>query len=167
MPCGNSTLASKMGLPSRLTSIHYRKAWRNIAWSMARNRTVFVARINDLGWPITRQDVDHVRETPRFVACEEPIPRSSNLQLSKNYESSLARYIYRASWDFTPGCSVGLADVVFELEWIGREDVQYSRFRPMSAIVDPGANCSSNPGSTSCSYTFADRTIWQEGSYIS
>ena len=119
-------------------------------------RGKFVAEFNDFGWPISDQDVEHAKERPRFVMCDDPVPRASNFRVAQVGSS------YRATWDFSPGCAVDLDDVWFELGWTVAGFSLHT-----GAEVYPNTSCSSLLGEISCSYVFVDGIDWLEDSYVS
>ncbi len=80
--------------------------------TLARHRAKVVVEKNDLDWPIAYQDVVHARQWPRYVICDNPVPRVSDFDLRQAGSS------YRATLRFEPGCAVGLDDVRFNLKWL-------------------------------------------------
>ena len=133
-------------------------------------RTAFIVHRNSFGWPITYQDLDHARENPRYVICKNPVPRVSDPKLVRNG----TRFV--ASWDFQPGCAVGLDDVRFKLEWRESRTLTYPRLgvtfdtgvhRPRTADVLPASSCSTASTTTSCTFTFDDGIVWAKGSSVS
>ena len=126
----------------------------------ARLRTKFISDFNDLGWPITEQDVDHARETPRYVECEGPVPKASGFLLSQHGQT------HTVSWSFEPGCAVQFENVFFRIDWVERGNFfSLSYQRKLHADVDPGSICTSTSAGISCSYSFNNRTL-VEGSDI-
>ena len=135
----------------------------------ARHRSKFVVEWNDFAWPITDQDVDHARERPRFIICSDTVPHASNFALTRVGSS------YRASWNFEPGCAVGLNDVRFKLKWVEVPrsisflgviiDIGPDRARNMD--VFPTMSCTSTSTATTCSQDFDDDIVWRVGSYVS
>ena len=61
-------------------------------------------------WPVTSQDFEHIGNNWRFTHCTNPqLPQVSDLALTGSGNS------FTASWNFEPGCVVGLANVDFVL----------------------------------------------------
>ena len=135
----------------------------------ARHRTKFVVEANDFAWPIAYQDVVHARQQPRYVVCDYPVPRASNLRLTQIGSS------YRASWSFEPGCAVGLDDVRFNLKWVeprtlsvfGVPLVVTGFDERLNTDVFPGASCSSTSTRLLAPMTSTMTSKWRAGSDVS
>ena len=75
-----------------------------------------VARINNKGWPVTQQDLEHARvhgggataavSSHAFVDCASPVPTISGLSVSQDSDGD-----YQASWSHTPCC---VSDIVID-----------------------------------------------------
>ena len=89
-------------------------------WAMANVYFTGVAKVNSKGWPVTRQDLEHVRahrgsgtgsttsgvSSHIFVDCSTPVPTISGLSVRKDADMD-----YQASWSHVSGC---VSDIVID-----------------------------------------------------
>ncbi len=108
--------------------------------------------VTQLGWPTTTQDIHHARlnDDPRFIICESPhIPTTSNLNASRDGS------VIEVSWDFQPGCVVGLKDVSsFDFEWDYATPGITSATFPKTASSVGSEACTASLSGVSCSHRF-------------
>ena len=73
--------------------------------------------INNLGWPITNGEVDHARDSGRFLACD--IPRLSNIRAAYR-----GNWTFRVYWTLTKGCVANPnLKLTFNYEFLDKDDL--------------------------------------------
>ncbi len=134
--------------PSFAARISYCLLWKRATASVYH---FGVAIINNKGWPITMQDMEHANYrldefyNPSFVGCTTPVlPRISDLMSSRSNET------VTLTWRFHAGCTVKIAHANFNLS---RGSV--------TQTVTP--SCTTLAMRTTCSYTYSSPN---KGGYV-
>ena len=128
--------------------------------TMANVYLFFVAKQNHKNWPVISADMRGFSDNPdklkprehelryeKFEICSEPVfPEMENMRIVPNGKS------VKLSWNFKPGCAVGLSDVKLDMTW----HIKDPRKRIPYTTHNDG-NCIVNKNRISCSDDFNRR----------